>query len=333
MVSEIAEFDTVEDTLILSDTANSMPAENIIKLYMKKAIAIDKRHKKSQLRTSSARRSNTSLNVNIAESLFYVTTDSEAVDVPPSEEDIPVEALLSAFVTRTYGQDRNGGGENRNGGGGYRGRRNPRSSQPFDESTFIPRETFSTISKEGKLKWASIPKGDRARIVALFKNSPEPDSSRHPSPGQSSYVTPSRSTNNHEVHFDDENGHNPLSVLGENNEDGDDNGGVANLNMNSLRINKTLTLGSDHGDPQEPQDSPDVARALTIMNAVSSPVSSETLKRSVPNLPPGHIMRTLSTSCSVPSSRYTYPRDTSCARCLLHVVFHHLVFPLPPVEY
>ena len=40
MVSNIAEFDTVEDTLILSDTANSMPAENIIKLYMKKAIAI-----------------------------------------------------------------------------------------------------------------------------------------------------------------------------------------------------------------------------------------------------------------------------------------------------
>ena len=45
MVSEIAEFDTVEDTLILSDTADSMPVENIIKLYMKKAIAIDKRYK------------------------------------------------------------------------------------------------------------------------------------------------------------------------------------------------------------------------------------------------------------------------------------------------
>ena len=50
------------------------------------------------------------------------------------------------------------------------------------------------------------------------------------------------------------------------------------------------------------QDSPDVACAMTIMNAVSSPVDSETLKKSVTNLPPGHIMRTLSTSCSVPSS-------------------------------
>ena len=45
-----------------------------------------------------------------------------------------------------------------------------------------------------------------------------------------------------------------------------------------------------------------MARAMTIMNAVSSPVDSETLKKCVPNLPPGHIMRTLSTSCSVPFS-------------------------------
>ena len=44
MVSNIAEFDTVEDTLILSDTADSMPVENILKRYMKKAIAIDKRY-------------------------------------------------------------------------------------------------------------------------------------------------------------------------------------------------------------------------------------------------------------------------------------------------
>ena len=47
----------------------------------------------------------------------------------------------------------------------------------------------------------------------------EPDSSRHPSPGQSSYVTPSRSTNNHEVRFEDGNDHNPFSVLGKNDED------------------------------------------------------------------------------------------------------------------
>ena len=46
MMSEIADFDTVKDTLLLSDNADSMPAENIIKLYMKKAIAIDKRHRK-----------------------------------------------------------------------------------------------------------------------------------------------------------------------------------------------------------------------------------------------------------------------------------------------
>ena len=119
---------------------------------------------------------------------------------------------------------------------------------------------------------------------------------------QSSYVTPSRSTNNHEVRFDDTNDHNPFGILGENDEDVDDNGGVTNLNMNSLRINKTLTLGSDQDDPQEPEDSPDVARALTIMNAVSSPVSSESLNKSVTNLLPGHIMPTLSTSLCVPSS-------------------------------
>ena len=99
MMSEIANFDTVEDTLLLSDNADSMPAENIIKLYMKKAIAIDK----LSSRASSARRSNTSLNVNVAESLFDVNTDSEAVEEPPPEDDIPVEALLNAFVTRTYG--------------------------------------------------------------------------------------------------------------------------------------------------------------------------------------------------------------------------------------
>ena len=116
----------------MSDTTDSMPIENIIKLYhlgrclslarrsaktkMKKAIAIDKRHKKSQSKTSSARRSNTSLNVNIAESLFDVTTDSEAVEASPPEDDIPVEALLNAFVTRTYGQNRNGRGEHPSGG-------------------------------------------------------------------------------------------------------------------------------------------------------------------------------------------------------------------------
>jgi hypothetical protein len=200
-----------------------------------------------------------------------------------------VEAILSAFTSKTYG----------GGGGSYRGRR---GRQPFDESTFIPKETFNTITKDGKIKWASIPKEDRAKIVALFKNSPEPDSSRHPSPGQSSYVTPSRSTNNHDVRFDDTNDHNPFGVLWENDEDVDDNGGSTSLNMNSLRINKTLTLGSDQDDPQEPEDSPDVARALTIMNAVSSPVSSESLNKSVTNLLPGHIMPTLSTSLCVPSS-------------------------------
>ena len=142
------------------------------------------------------------------------------------------------------------------------------------DSTRRSKETFNTITKDGKVKWASIPKEDRAKIVALFKNSPGPDSSRHPSPGQGSYVTPSRSTNNHEVRFDDTNDHNPFGVLGENDEDVDDNGGMTNLNMNSLRINKTLTLGSDQGDPQEPEDS---RLALTIMNAVSSPVSSESL--------------------------------------------------------
>ena len=152
-----------------------------------------------------------------------------------------------------------------------------------------------------------MPKEDRAKIVALIINSPEPDSSRHPSPGQRSYLTPSRSTNNHEVHFEDGNDHNPFSVLGENDEDNNDNGGVEKLNMNSLSIHKTLTHGADRGDPQEPRDSPDVARALTIMNAVSSPVNSETLERSVPNLLPGHIMRTLSTSCSVPSSSISSP--------------------------
>ena len=47
------------------------------------------------------------------------------------------------------------------------------------------------------------------------------------------------------------------------------------------------------------------------MNAVSSPVSSESLNKSVTNLPPGHIMRTLSTSLCVP---------------------YRLVFPLPPCQ-
>ena len=73
----------------------------------------------------------------------------------PSEDEIPVEALLSAFVTKTYGQNRNGGGVVVEGA-----QRWQIISQPFDESTFIPRETFNTISKEGKLKWASMPKED-----------------------------------------------------------------------------------------------------------------------------------------------------------------------------
>jgi hypothetical protein len=59
---------------------------------MRKAIAIDKRHGKSQSRTSSARRLNASLNVNLAESIFDDNTDGEAEDVPPSEDKIPVEA-------------------------------------------------------------------------------------------------------------------------------------------------------------------------------------------------------------------------------------------------
>jgi hypothetical protein len=291
MMSNIAEFDTVEDTLTLTDTADSMPVENILKLYMKKAIAIDKRYKKSQSRTSSARRSNTGLNVNVAESLFDDVDDIEAVEAFPPEDDIPVEAMLNAFASRTYG---GGGGQ-----GGYRVRR---ERQPFDGSTFIPRETFNTITRDGKAKWTSIPKEDRAKIVALFKHSPEPDSSSHPSPGQGSHISPSRSTNNHSIRFDETNDHNPFGVLGENDEDVVDDGGVTSLNMNSLRINKTLTIGSEENDPQEPEDSPNVARALTIMNAVSSPVSSETLDRSVSNLHPGDIMRTLSTSLCVPSS-------------------------------
>ena len=79
-----------------------------------------------------------------------------------------------------------------------------------------------------------MPKEDQAKIVALIINSPEPDNSKHPSPGQSSYVTPSRSTNNHEVRFEDDNDHNLFSVLGENDEDNNGNGGVSSLNMNSL---------------------------------------------------------------------------------------------------
>ena len=80
---------------------------------------------------------------------------------------------------------------------------------------------------------------------------------------------------------------------------------VSSLNMNSLSINETLSHGADCGDPQDPQDSPDVAHALTIMNAVSSPVNSDTLERSVSNLPAGHIIRALSTSSSIPSSPLT----------------------------
>ena len=82
------------------------------------------------------------------DTVFDVATDSEAVEASSPEDDIPVEALLSAFVSKTYG-----------GGNGNRARRNARQ-QPFDESTFTPRETFSTISKDGKIKWASIPKED-----------------------------------------------------------------------------------------------------------------------------------------------------------------------------
>ena len=230
LLSNLAEFDTVEDTITLTDT--ELPVEGILKLYMKKAIAIDKRYKKSQSGTrgltSSARRSNTGLNVNVAGSLFDDVDVIEPVDASHPEDDIPVEAMLSAFASRTYG------------GNGTR-RRNSRL--PFDESTFIPGDTFRTISADGKTKWASIPKEDRAKIVALFTNSPAPapENSRHPSPGQGSYVTPRRSTNSHLVRFDDANDHNPSDVLGENDEDVDDNGGVTNLNMNSLRINKTLT--------------------------------------------------------------------------------------------
>jgi glutamate mutase epsilon subunit len=156
MVSNIAEFDTVEDTLILSDTADSMPVENILKRYMKKAIAIDKRYKKSQSRTSPARRSNTGLNVNVAESLFDVANDSEAVEASSPDDDIPVEAILSAFASKTYG-----------GGGGYRG-----GVEIPDHHNLL----MNLLSSPGR---PSIPKEDRAKIVALFTNSPATDSSRH----------------------------------------------------------------------------------------------------------------------------------------------------------
>ena len=144
-----------------------------------------------------------------------------------------------------------------------------------------------------------MPKDDRAKLVALIVHSPEPDNSRHPSPGQSSYATPSRSTNNHEVRFEDDNDHTPFGILGENDEDDNGNGGVSSLNMNSLSINKTMSHGADRGDPQE---SPVTTRALSIMNAVSSPVDSDTLKKSVSELHPEHIIRTLSTSACIPSS-------------------------------
>jgi len=293
VVSNIDDFDAVEDMITLNDT--EIPVEKVLQLYMTKAIAIDKRYKSrpgTRGSTSSARRSNTGLSVNIAESLFDDNVVIEPADASPLEDDFPVEATLSAFASRTYG-----------GGTGNRSRRDARR-QPFDESTFIPRETFSTISQDGKSKWGSMTKEDRAKIVALFTHSPAPasDNSRHPSPGQGSYVTPSRSAHNHVVRFDDANDHNPFEVLGENEEDADVNGGMANLDVNSLRINKTLTLGSDRDDPEAHEDSPAVARALTIMNAVSSPVTSATLDTSASKLHPGDIMRALSNSSCVSSS-------------------------------
>ena len=136
VVSNIDDFDAVEDTITLNDT--EIPVEKVLQLYMKKAIAIDKRYKSrpgTRGSTSSARRSNTGLNVNIAESLFDDTDVIEPADASPHEDDFPVEATLSAFASRTYG-----------GGNGNRGRRNARG-QPFDESTFIPMETFNTISQ------------------------------------------------------------------------------------------------------------------------------------------------------------------------------------------
>ena len=66
-------------------------------------------------------------------------------------------------------------------------------------------------------------------------NSPDPDNSRHPSPGQTFYATPSRFTNNHEVRFEDDDDHNPFNILGENDEDDNGNGGAPSLNMSSLR--------------------------------------------------------------------------------------------------
>ena len=127
-----------------------------------------------------------------------------------------------------------------------------------------------------------MPKDDRAKLVALIVNSPDPDNSRHPSPGQSSYVD-----------------HNPFDILRENDEDDNGNSSAPSLNMNSLSINKMMSHGAERADPQ---DSPDTTRALSIMNAVSSPIDSDTLQKSISDLHLGNIIRTLSTSACIPSS-------------------------------
>ena len=122
-----------------------------------------------------------------------------------------------------------------------------------------------------------MPKDDRAKLVALIVNSPDPDNSRHPSPGQSSYVD-----------------HNLFDILGENDEDDNGNSSAPSLNMNSLSINKMM---SSHGaERADPQDRPDTTRALSIMNAVSSLIDSDTLQKSISDLHLGNIIHTLSTS-------------------------------------
>jgi len=281
-VSNIDGFAMIEDVMAVSKVTS--PDEKINR-YRSKALYIDSlfnkmAEKSSERMRGSAPRPN--LQANVVETVFGESPSNVNDDaiVPDNEdscqEDDDVRSnLLNAFVTQTYQKSR---GKNNQ----YRG---------FDPATFLPQEEYKKLSREGKRVWNLIPKEDRALIVAMVRNGISEDTSAHPSPGNhtNSYgQAAQRSSNNHNVTF--QNNTNSFEALGNNPEN------TSSLRMNNLRISHA----KQHSVSQTAPDASH-GRALSIMNAVPSPLKSSALEESVRKLHPGDIMRTLSTSNDIPT--------------------------------